>query len=94
MSTVQNIINEQIKEQLEHALEEIEIAIVERGLTQTEDGGTLLNQVVRRSIDISVQNGSSGYCYKGINKWLRAFDNECYYYTWKQIHDLGGSVKD
>ena len=90
---VQEIINEKIKEQLNNALNEIEINIVEKALTKDENGNSLLSQVVRRSIDVPIQNGISGYCYKGINKWLQAFDNEIFYMTWKQIHDNGGYVK-
>jgi antirestriction protein ArdC len=90
---VQEIINEKIKEQLEKALEEIEINMVEKGLTIDEHGKSALSQVIRRSIDIQIQNGISGYCYKGINKWLQAFDNENFYATWKQIGDSGGYVK-
>jgi antirestriction protein ArdC len=42
---------------------------------------------------VDVQNGASGYKYKGINKWLQAHDNENFYYTFKKVEELNGRIK-
>ena len=85
---VQEIINSQIKEQLEESLERFKLTATEHFLTEDEP-----MPCIRRSIDVCVQNGVSGYKYKGINKWLRYNDNENFYYTFNKIQELAGHIK-
>lgn len=90
---VQEIINNQIKQQLQDALQVFEGVFVENQLTLDEKGNSIPFNPIRRSIDVDVQNGCSGYKYKGINKWLRAYDNENFYYTFNKVQELNGRVK-
>jgi len=93
MSKVQQIVNDKIKAQLQQALEMFEGEMVEHQLDWDEEGNTVPWNCIRRSIDVSVQNGVSGYKYKGINKWLQSYDNENFYFTLKKINELGGTLK-
>jgi len=91
--SVQEIVNSKIKEQLDDALQRFEGEIVEHQLTMDDDGAVVPWSCIRRSIDVDVQNGVSGYKYKGINKWLQSFDNENFYFTFKKIGELNGKLK-
>ena len=56
------------------------------------EGGEAI-PVIRRSIDVDVMNGISFRPYQAVNKWMLSFDQETFYFTWKNIQDIGASVK-